>query len=124
MRILLVHHDMWLRQLYAEALQSFGVLVQQVSSAQQCVTALDSDDQMDVVIVSLDLPKHNGIEILHEMQSYQDWQRIPIIALSTRQQSEYHVAPKVWRAHGVRDFVYMPDIKPDQLIRRVRMFAK
>lgn len=81
MRILLIEPDVILAETYITALKSSGHAVVWVRTAQQAVAAAD-EKRPDLVILELQMSRHNGIEFLYEFKSYSEWQRVPVIVLS------------------------------------------
>jgi DNA-binding response OmpR family regulator len=80
MHVLLVEPDVILRKLYAESLSSTGCKVAQAATAQAAVLVADTQ-KPDVVVVNLDMARHNGVEFLYEFTSYSEWRDVPVIAL-------------------------------------------
>ncbi len=82
MHILLVEPDTVLAKSYVLGLKQAGFSPHHAVSAQQAIQY--ADEQMpDVVVVSLEMARHNGIEFLYEFQSYPEWQAIPAILLTS-----------------------------------------
>lgn len=49
-----------------------------VNTAQAAIHALD-DNTIDLVVMEMALPEHNGIEFLYELRSYTDLRTLPVI---------------------------------------------
>ena len=81
-RILLVEPDQYLSRLYSTALTHRGHTVIVARTVAQSVALLDSE-QIDIMIIELQIAQHNGIELLYEMRSYVDWNKIRIIIHSS-----------------------------------------
>ena len=81
-RILLVEPDQYLSKLYSAALTHKGHEVIVARTVAQSVALLDSE-QIDLMIIELQIAQHNGIELLYEMRSYVDWNKIRIIIHSS-----------------------------------------
>lgn len=81
-RILLVEPDQYLSRLYSTALTHRGHAVIVARTVAQSVALLDSE-QIDLMIIELQIAQHNGIELLYEMRSYVDWNKIRIIIHSS-----------------------------------------
>jgi DNA-binding response OmpR family regulator len=78
MNILLVEPDRILAETVKTALQAAGYEVTWKRSAQTALNALD-DATPGLIILELQLGVHNGIEFLYEVNSYPEWQHIPVI---------------------------------------------
>lgn len=85
--ILLIEPDMVLAKTIGEYLESKGHKIQWRSSAQYAINSAD-ESPPDVVILELQLPSNSGVEFLYEFRSYPEWQAVPVIVLSTFDQSE------------------------------------
>lgn len=77
-KVLLVEPDLLLGETYRDFLAHKGHVVQWRQTAEAAVQALDNF-QTDVVILELQMASHNGLELLYEIRSYQDWQKLPIV---------------------------------------------
>lgn len=118
MRVLIVEDDQLLRELYEDALNAAGFEVLTSRHAQEAVSMLD-EYGAEVVVMDMMLPGHNGLEILHEMQSYSDWARIPVIVLSARHPDEFRMSQRDWQLLGVVKYLYKPETKVHQLVKEI-----
>jgi len=82
MHILLIEPDAVLAATYASALEAAGHTVAHAHTAQQAVMLAD-EQKPALVILEPQMARHNGIEFLYEFKSYPEWQRIPVIILSS-----------------------------------------
>lgn len=121
--VLLVEDDRWLGEMYQAGLVRAGLSCLMVHSAQEAVTTLDAVS-VRCVVLDMMLPNHNGIEVLHELQSYSDWQSLPVLVLSTIKQSQFGMDGRQWQQYGVVDYLYKPQTKPAQLACTVEKFLK
>jgi DNA-binding response OmpR family regulator len=85
--VLLIEPDMLLAGSVRDYISSLGHSVQWRSSAQSAINSADKTAP-DVVVLELQLADHSGIEFLYEFHSYPEWQNVPIIILSSLQDSE------------------------------------
>ncbi|MDX1765874.1 MAG: response regulator [Candidatus Saccharimonadales bacterium] len=122
MKILLVEDDQLLRDLYDDALSQAGHQVLQARHAQEAVTMLD-EYGAEIIIMDMMLPGHNGLEILHELQTYNDWQQLPVIVLSSRHPKEFKMTDQDWQRLGVVKFLYKPRTKIHHLTSEVMSLA-
>lgn len=81
MRILLVEPNPILASVYIAALGNIGD-VSWAKGAQQAVLLAD-EHKPDVVVLEPQLARHNGVEFLYEFRSYQEWQGVPIMLLTS-----------------------------------------
>ena len=124
-RVLLIEDDAWLSELYGSALARVsGLRVDRASSASTALEALDSS-KIDLIVLDMFLGEHNGVEFLHEIASYQDTRRIPVIILSAIHKHDFCMQPDRWAHYNVVEYLYKPSTKPDQLVAAVsKQFLK
>lgn len=80
--VLLVEPDRVLARTYRDMLTNRGLQVVVAHHAQDAVACADAQ-QPDVVVADIQLGAHNGLEFLYEFRSYAEWQRIPVVVLTT-----------------------------------------
>lgn len=121
MKLLLVEDDPWLAELYQGVLQGEGECqVITAATAEQALDELDANPEVDLVILDMFLPGHNGIEFLHEIASYPDTNTIPVIVLSSVYQHDFGMDSERWRHYGVKNYLYKPETKPQDLLATVK----
>lgn len=121
--ILLVEPNTVLAQTYTQALQHAGHSVAHATGAQAAVDAADKQAP-DVVIVELQLPRHSGIEFLHEFRSYAEWQHTPVIINTVLSPSHMaRAAEPLRRDLGICQILYKPRTSLQDIIRVVREHA-
>ena len=82
MHILLIEPDAVLAASYVTALEAAGYTVAHAHTAQQAVMLAD-ERKPSLVILEPQMARHNGVEFLYEFKSYPEWQRIPVIILTS-----------------------------------------
>ncbi|HEX7963470.1 MAG TPA: response regulator [Candidatus Saccharimonadales bacterium] len=123
MHVLLLEPNTLLAKTYTEALQRAGHSVAHATGAQ---TAVDAADKQlpDIVILELQLPRHSGLEFLHEFRSYPEWQAVPVIVHSMLPPTHTAaVAENLQADLGVRAILYKPRTSLQRLLRAVREHA-
>lgn len=118
MRVLLVEHDLFLQDMYIRMLLQGGIDVSCADSAEQAIEVLNAES-VDVIVSELQLGGHDGIEILHELRSYDDWLDLPFVALSNIPEQNYPSKNR-WQRYGVSKFLYKPTLNSTLLLRAVR----
>lgn len=121
LQILLVEDDVWLAELYQDALQQ-GIVdsdVRVAATAEAALTAFE-ERHPDIILLDMFLPGHNGIELLHELASYQDSNCLPIIILSSVPPRDFGLPPQRWHHYGVVEYLYKPETKPFELVAAVQ----
>ena len=107
-QILLVEPDAILAKTYAAALTTEGHHVLRASEAQSAISACDAVTP-DVIILEIQLPRHNGVEFLYELRSHADWQSIPVVVLSQLPLQRLELDETGMEQLGIRAYCYKPD---------------
>ncbi len=115
--ILLIEPDRILSRLYADALRANGHEVASCRSAQGAIQLAD-ERLPDLILLELQLPRHNGVEFLYELRSYTEWQRIPVVLLSSVPPTEV-LSPVLWDQLGVAAYYYKPRATLASLVQAV-----
>jgi twitching motility two-component system response regulator PilH len=114
--ILLVEDEVWLAELYAAILTRAGHIVRHCHDAYAAIESIDQQCP-DVIVLDIVLPYANGIQLLHEIASHNDLQRLAIIVCSNALPQGYDAA--AWRQYGVRSVVDKATLYPKRLIEVV-----
>ena len=119
--VLVVDSDRTFRTLLATRLESDSEIVcHQAADAQLAVDVLDDKDAIDIVIADLQLAKHNAFTLLQHLQSYSDWQGIPVILLSNVTADRINIPSADWQLYGVNGYLQKSTFDVDDLIARVK----
>lgn len=119
--ILLIEDDGWLAELYKDILETAAhTVVITVPSAEAALNVLNDESTIDLILLDMILPSHNGIEFLHEIASYTDLNTIPVIVLSSVYQHEFTLSSERWKHYGVVSYLYKPQTKPQDLLAVVK----
>lgn len=119
MHILLVEPDVIQAGVIGEALRRDGHSVAHAVSAQGAVLLAD-EQAPDVVVLELQLPRHNGVEFLYEFRSYHEWLHIPVVVHSFVPQRELDQAATLTNELGVARVLYKPRTSLSSLCMAVR----
>jgi len=112
--ILLVEPDYMLGDNYEKALSSkFNVVI--ARNAQEAIDVIDNQ-AVDLVITDTMISENNGIEILYEIRSYDDWLNLPMIMLSSLPVQDFPISAKDWIKYGISNFAYKPKTQPIELV--------
>lgn len=118
--ILLIEPNAVLARLYKEMFVREGFGVTHVMGAQAAVSAAD-EVAPDAVVLELQLPRHSGIEFLHEFRSYPEWWPIPIIVNTNILPAKMaQLQTPLKDELGVRDILYKPKTSLQALVQAVR----
>jgi DNA-binding response OmpR family regulator len=116
--ILLIEPDAILAHSYKTALEQVGHSVAWQVHPQHAINSMDSK-LADVVILELQLAKHNGVEFLHEFRSYPEWGTIPVILHTMLHTNHPAVHQSLWQNFGISAHLYKPQASLADLVRTV-----
>lgn len=114
MKVLLVEPDRHMADVITLALERVEHDVFVATTAQTALDALDTFEP-DVVVLELQLGKHNGIEFLYEQHSYPDWKDVPVVVHTLNQHAKDAGFQKAWKQLGVKDILYKPETSIERL---------
>jgi len=104
--LLLLEPNTLLAATYEAAFTTCGMTVDVVTGAQSGIHAADAR-QPDVVVLELQLPRHNGVEFLHELRSYPEWRGIPVVVHTSLTPAQTEAfGPVLQEALGVQNVLY------------------
>lgn len=115
MNILLIEPDKILADSYCLALKKAGYFIEATTTAQQAMNAIDHKIP-DMIIMELQLPGHNGIELLYELRSYADLQTIRVIVLTFAQ---LRLSDNQLKRLSVDRYLYKPQTSLRQLVNAI-----
>lgn len=113
--ILLLEDEPWLRDTYDRALKQNGFDVLTAGDAQTALDLLDQHPEIDLVVVDLLLPQHNGLAFLYEAISHIDWQQKRYVILSSVPEEDFGESAALWQQLNVVDYLYKPAVIPHEL---------
>ena len=114
---------MWLADMYAGALAAMGsTVVYRARSASAALDILDSS-QIDLIVLDIFLGEYSGIELLHELMSYEDTNTVPVVILSAVHEHEFAMTQERWQHYNVAKYLYKPQTTPSQLRAAVQKVA-
>lgn len=116
--ILVVDADKRLRGTYVEVLEIAGYSVTPAASAQASIGAIE-DRAPDLILLELQLQAHSGVEFLHELRSYPEWQSIPVVLHTMVPWSDLKDFKQAFESLGIIDYAYKPETSLKQLVALV-----
>ena len=108
-KILLIEDDKWYAESLSRMLDEFEIKI--TDSAEKSIEIIDQDVP-DVICLDLNLGAKNGLSLLHELQSYIDTRKIPIVILST---DARRLDVDNLLVYGVTKILDKTEITPDEL---------
>lgn len=114
-KILLIEPDRVLLEVYKEVFTREGYKVKSVESSSEAILAIE-DNKPDLIIIELQLPAHNGIELLNELKSYDDLHECKVIINSIIPADSLGMSSAIKKAYNIVATVYKPDTSIEKLI--------
>lgn len=118
-KILLVEDDYLLSEMYGTKLRLEGFEVAVAHNSQEAFDIMD-EQEIDLVLLDMVLPRSNGVAILHEFKSYSDWRRVPIIILSNMTHKDVRLSQDLLQNFGVKKYLVKSKVKPAQVAQAVK----
>lgn len=118
MHILLVDSDKILQSTYAQALVNAGHTVANSFSAQDAISKCE-EKVPDLVLLELQLQGHSGVELLHELRSYPEWQNIPVILHTFVPPGAMQGYDEAFKHLKIIGYAYKPDTTLKKLVSLV-----
>lgn len=118
-KVLLIEDDPWLADSYAHSLTGRGYDVGVSASAAEAIDTIDRS-RPNVVVADVILGDANVLALLHELQSYEDTSRIPVILCSSLPLEDFHNNGAL-SAYGVRDVLDKANLTPDGLVDAIEL---
>ena len=104
MNVLLIEPDLILAKTYKEALENNSLDVSIVNDAESAVYEIDKQAPQ-IIVLELQLAKYSGIDFLHEFNTYEDWQGIPVIIYSRIPKYTFEKEEVDWSKFGVKRYL-------------------
>lgn len=119
MDVLLIEPDSVEASCYIAALEMAGNHVRHVTTAQAAIQVAD-ERVPEVVVLELQLPRHNGVEFLYEFRSYSEWLYVPVLVYSYVPPSELASSVTLRNELGVYEVLHKPGSNLAQLVASVQ----
>lgn len=105
MRILVVEPDKDLARTMKKWLESEGYSVTVANDGQSALDVLDKDS-VDLIILEIMMSGANGIELLQEVRTYDDWQDIPCVIYTRSGLRKSDLSDDVMERMGIKNVFY------------------
>lgn len=115
-KVLIVEDDRWIAENHHRILSDAHFVCSMAHSAEQAIEALN-DFQPDVILLDFLLPGANALQLLHELQSYDDTHVIPVILCTSL--TEARQEAEAFEKYGVRMVLDKASVTPKQLVAAV-----
>lgn len=114
--LLLIEDDQWLADSLLAVLRSRGHIVTQLSTAYEAMAWIDKNEPA-LIIADILLGDHNTFTLFHELQSYPDTARIPVIVCTTL--DTHRLSQADLASYGIVEVIDKATMTPDQLVLAV-----
>lgn len=118
--IMLVEDDAWVADVYRQQLEQEGFEVAIAQHAQDAIDIMDELESVSLLMLDLFLPEHNGFAVLQHLQSYHDWQEIPVVIFSNVRQRDLHMGEEQWKDYGVVWYAEKSQVHPKEVVEKVK----
>lgn len=119
--VLLIEDDMWLADSYRDVIAANGMECDVVATAEEAMDIIDATAP-DVIVADIMLGDHTVIGLLHELQSYEDTQKIPVIICSSIAKSAVHMQEQL-HEYGVVEILDKATVTPESLATTVEEYT-
>lgn len=116
--VLIIDPDSALRGIYVAALEKAGVSATAAASAQVGIRFCE-EQLPDVILLELQLQGHSGVEFLHELRSYTEWQSIPVVLHTMVPWSDLSEFTSAFKVMGITGYAYKPETSLEKLVNLV-----
>ena len=115
-RVLVIEDDQWSRELFKKTLERAHYAVDTARNAIEGMKQIDAHNP-DAIILDFFMPGPNAMVLLHELQSYTDTARIPVIFCTN---SAADIPSQSVAHYGVQVIVDKTTMHPDDIVAAVR----
>lgn len=115
-RILVIEDDQWFSALFKKTLERADYAVDTAHNAIEGMKQIDKRNP-DAIILDFFMPGPNAMVLLHELQSYTDTARIPVILCTN---SAGDIPAQSVNSYGVKVVLDKATMHPDDIVTAVR----
>ena len=115
-RVLVIEDDQWFSALFKKTLENAGYTVGTARNAIEGMKQIDAHNP-DAIILDFFMPGPNAMVLLHELQSYTDTAKIPVIFCTN---SATDIPVQSVNAYGVKVILDKTLMHPDDIVAAVR----
>ena len=116
MKVLIIEDDKMLAEMYRDGFKLSKHEVISAHGAQDALNKLDKTE-VDIILLDLILPGRSGVEVIHELSSYKDWQNIPIILMTDNHPATFKIADEDLAKYSVRKLVFKQKTTPTEVVQ-------
>lgn len=114
--VLIVEDEVWLAELHTRTLSDAGFSCISVTNGYSAIDAIDERSPR-VIILDMFLAGGTAMTLLHEMQSYGDTSKIPVLLCTNTAE---HINLRDMKRYGVNRILDKATMYPDDIVTAVR----
>lgn len=114
--VLIIESEPWLSEHFERTLNKDGFVVRSVSNAYMAMDMIN-DQLPQVIVMNLQLSGTGGLNLLHELQSYTDTGKVPVVVCSDR---ATELSLDELRPYGVMRLLDTVTMQPQDLPATIR----
>ena len=115
-RLLIVEDDEHMGYLLGYLAEKERFVVERIADGRKAAERIDAGPAVDLVLLDVMLPYTDGFELLERLRANPEWQKVPVIILTSR--TREHDAVRALGL-GADDYLTKP-FSPAELIARIR----
>jgi len=115
-RLLIVEDDVHMAYLLGYLAEKERFAVESIADGRKAIERIERGDAADLVLLDVMLPYIDGFELLEKLRTHPDWQKVPVIILTSR--TREHDAVRALSL-GADDYLTKP-FSPAELVARIR----
>ncbi len=115
-KVLVVDDSPTVRQQVARALHDSGFEVVEAGDGFEGITRIEADDTIGMVILDINMPRMNGLEMLDKIKTTERSSKLPVVMLTSEGQRSMIERAK---QAGAKGWIVKP-FKPELLLGAVR----
>jgi DNA-binding response OmpR family regulator len=119
--LVIIEPDNITGKIYEKFFKSNNINVHCVQDAQKAIEKINQNIP-HILITELQLPSHSGIELLNEIRSYSDWQKILIIILTCVPYHDSGFNSNYMHTIGVSEYLYKPKTSLQTLLNIIKSY--
>lgn len=117
--ILIVEDDFFVSRAYAIKLEKENLNVQSVTDGEAAIEYLKKNENPNLMLLDLMIPKKSGFEVLKEIKANEKWKNIPVIILSNLgQESDI----KTGKELGAAEYIIKADVDIEKIIEKTKKY--
>ena len=117
--LMIVDDSPTMRRVIRKTVTLSGVQVEECWEAGDGQEALEilRGHPIDLILTDINMPRMTGLEMLREMQKEERWRKIPVVLITSQEQSKHFRETSGWKVKGFLQKPFHPEALRDLLTR-------